>query len=168
MFCQKVFNFSKPQNCGAIWHWCYDKLLKSCEVDVVQLKIVSTWKILNWSNWRRRPGLNRICFIKPCSLEDPKLKAIVSKFDAALRLESNSPIHQLLGAISPKLTKIFNPGYTGAHIIYADYSVFRNSSRIPMSSVSLKSSNWKSWNRGRWWHWFQIFITFAIKNSDTV
>ena len=42
------------------------------------------------------------------SLEDPKLKAIVSKFDAALRLESNSSLHQLLGAISPNLTKIFN------------------------------------------------------------
>ena len=58
-------------------------------------------------------SLDRFCFIKPCSLEDPKLKAIVSKFDAALRLESNSPLHQLLGAISPKLTKMFNPGYTG-------------------------------------------------------
>ena len=59
-------------------------------------------------------SLNRFSFIKPRSLEDPKLKAIVSKFDAALRLESNSPLHQLLGAISPKLTKMFNPGYTGA------------------------------------------------------
>ena len=47
------------------------------------------------------------------SLEDPKLKAIVSKFDAALRLESNSSLHQLLGAISPNLTKIFNHGYKG-------------------------------------------------------
>ena len=46
------------------------------------------------------------------SLEDPKLKAIVSKFDAALRLESsNSSLLQLLGAISPNLTKIFNHGF---------------------------------------------------------
>ena len=54
------------------------------------------------------------------SLEDPKLKAIVSKFDAALRLGSNSTLHQLLGAISPILTKIFNPGYATFMELYRD------------------------------------------------
>ena len=54
------------------------------------------------------------------SLEDPKLKAIVSKFDAALRLGSNSTLHQLLGAISPILTKIFNPGYATFMELFRD------------------------------------------------
>ena len=55
------------------------------------------------------------------SLDDPKLKAIVSKIDAMLRLESGlSAFSQLMQVISPKLTKKFNKGFEAFNEIAND------------------------------------------------